>query len=87
MVDIRRAAIAMLSVPRERRAEFDALFRAYFLGQGLATSVEDEDQDDDVEAYEPSSAAVDVEQSADEDEAGDLATPVEILRRREFAAD
>lgn len=84
MRDIRSAAIAMLSVPRDRQTEFDALFKAYFLGQGLAASIEDDDEDDDVQAYEPTGAQVDVEEGMEEDETGDLATSAEILRRRQF---
>lgn len=84
MRDIRNAAIAMLSVPRERHVEFDALFRAYFLGQGLAASIEDEDEEDDLEAFEPTGAQVEVEEGAEEDEAGDLATSAELLSRRQF---
>ncbi len=85
MTDIRRAAIAMLAVPRERQPEFEALFRAYFLGQGLAASIEDDDEEEDVEAYEPTGTTVDVEEGLDENESGDFATSAEILRHRQFA--
>lgn len=85
MTDIRRAAIALLSVPRERHPEFDALFRAYFFGQGLAASIEDEDEEDELEAYEPTGAMADVEEAVDEDESGNEASTAEILKRRHFA--
>jgi uncharacterized protein len=84
MIDIRRAAISMLSVPRERHSEFDALFRAYFMGQSLAASIEDADGDDEIEAFEPTGSTVDVEEGLDESEAGDTATTAEILSRRKF---
>ncbi len=37
--DIRRAAVAMMSIPKEREEEFDALFRAFFLGMTVPGAV------------------------------------------------
>ncbi|MET1414320.1 VWA domain-containing protein [Roseibium sp. HPY-6] len=86
VIDIRRAALATLAIPRERHAEFDALFQAYFLGQSLAAPIEDEDGDDGVEAYEPSSDRIDIDQEEGDEEPGELATSAELLGRRQFAA-
>ena len=35
ILDIRRAAVALLAIPQNRRADFDALFDAHFLGASL----------------------------------------------------
>lgn len=86
MTDIRRAAIAMLAVPQERSVEFDALFRAYFLGQNLATPVEDSDEEaDDVEAHEALGETGEAEQEREENETGEMAASTEVLTRRSFA--
>ena len=53
MTDINRAARAMLAIPHEREAEFDALFRAFFLGQAVSAATTTSDEDDDVEAFDP----------------------------------
>ncbi|MEL7527205.1 MAG: hypothetical protein AAFN16_15610, partial [Pseudomonadota bacterium] len=83
MADIRRAALATLAIPRERQMEFDALFQAYFLGQALAAPIEDEDVEDGVEAFEPSSDTVEIDQDEGEEEPGELATSAELLGRRQ----
>ena len=46
--DIRAAAHALLAPPPERRAEFDALFNAHFIGQTLAAPAPGEAEDDDI---------------------------------------
>ena len=85
MDDIHRAALATLAPPPERRAEFDALFRSHFLGQSVAAPTEGA-EDDETEAVEERDGAIEAQLVPDEDEAGDRATALEVLRRREFAA-
>lgn len=84
MEDIRRAAIALLSVPRERVTEFDILFRAFFLGQSLAIPTSPTDEGDDVEAYEATGGESEAREDADTDEAGVEAVSVERLSQRRF---
>ena len=83
ITDIRRAAHATMAPPVERRAEFDALFDALFMGQVLAAPApgDDEDelrvQDDDAGYFEP-------ETSDDINEAGQEAAGAEVLSQRQF---
>jgi len=81
MTDIRRAAIAMLAIPREREAEFDALFRAFFLGQAVSAPVAGDDEDA-VEAYEPDGGTSEVEEGEELSEIGVQATTAERLAAR-----
>ena len=81
--DIGRAALATLAVPPDRRAEFDALFRAHFLGQTISAPVDDTDEDE-TEAHDEREGSSEVDIVPDEDEAGERATAEEVLRRREF---
>ncbi len=86
MLDINRAARAMLAIPHERDAEFDALFRAFFMGQMTTAPVEGGDDEDDVEAYEPTGdQGADVEAEDDESDVGTEAASVERLGQRGFA--
>ncbi len=85
MADIRRAAIAMLAIPHDREAEFDALFRAFFLGQTIAAPVPVPD-DDTVEAYEPDGGSSEVEEGEEVSETGREATTAERLSARTLAA-
>lgn len=84
--DIRRAAIAMLAIPHDRIEEFDALFRAFFLDQTVAAEATSEQEDDAVEAYEPTGAVEEVEDAPEEDETGEEASAAERLGRRDFPA-
>lgn len=84
MQDIRRSAVALLAIPHERDAEFDALFRAFFLEQTVAAPVAG-DEDDDVEAFEPTGASEQVEVGLEPDETGEEATTAEVLSVRQFA--
>src|SRR5688572_33446299 len=45
MDDIREAALATLAPPPDRRAEFEALFRAYFWGDAAAIVQGDADEE------------------------------------------
>lgn len=85
IMDIHAAGLALLAIPRERQAEYDALFRAYFMGQTVAAPAEDEDGDE-TEAHEPQGARHQVEAEEEEREAGDQAAAIERLAHREFAA-
>ena len=52
MTDIWRAGRALFAIPQERLAEYDAIFRAIFLGHSIQAPV-DGDDDEAVDAYEP----------------------------------
>ena len=84
--DVRRAAVATLSPPRERSGEFDALFRAWFHGEVAPVPRESEDEtevrihDDGGATYEPSDAP-------DLGESGRSATTAEMLGDRRFRAE
>ena len=82
--DIRRAGLAMLAVPHDREAEYDALFRAFFLGQTVEGVSEGED--DEVAAHEATGEA-EVAERPDDDEAGEDAATAERLSRRDFAPE
>ncbi|MEO0427595.1 MAG: VWA domain-containing protein [Pseudomonadota bacterium] len=83
---IRRAGLAMLAIPRERQAEYDALFRAHFLGQTVSAPVEG-DEEDEVEAHEPEDGEAEAEEVDDLSEAGAEATAAERLTARAVEAD
>lgn len=81
--DLRRAAVAMLGIPPERRAVFDRLFDAHFLGAALPRSSPGEDED--IEAHEPTGHAEDRPEALDEDAPGGEATTAERLSHRTLA--
>lgn len=78
--DIQAAALALFAIPPERRVEFDAIFRAVFLGQTVAADAEGED--DETDAYEPENSSVDVELNEGEEPSGAEATAAERLADR-----
>lgn len=84
MSDIRNSALAMLAVPQERRAEFDALYRAFFLGQTVSAPVMDDDGDEEVEAHEERDGTQEIDIAEEEQDVGGEASTVEALSRREF---
>ncbi|MEO0672692.1 MAG: VWA domain-containing protein [Pseudomonadota bacterium] len=84
MTDIHRAGLALFSVPPERRAEYDALFRAVFLGQAVAAPVAGDDEDE-VTAYDPTGAEQEIDAGNDESEVGGEAAIAERLSHRSFA--
>lgn len=84
MGDIRRAAQAMLAIPKEREVEFDALFRAFFIGQTVAASATSDEDDDEVEAFEPDQGEAEVPESEEINEAGAEAVATENLSQRGF---
>ena len=83
LYDIHAAGRALLAIPRDREDEYDALFRAYFMGQTIAAPAEG-DESDDVEAHEATGDREEIE-SVDEDrDAGDEAAATERLSHRDF---
>ncbi|MEP0963907.1 MAG: VWA domain-containing protein [Roseobacter sp.] len=81
MTDIWRAGRALFSIPQDRLAEYDAIFRAVFLHHVVQTPVDQED-DEDVEAYEPTGDVDNVDVPDDDSEVGAEATGVERLSQR-----
>lgn len=84
LTDIHAAGRALLAVPRERHAEFDALFRAYFMGQAVIAPSGDED-DEDVEAHEATGTGQDVDVAEEDADAGTEAISAERLAHRQFS--
>ena len=82
--DIYRSGLAMLSIPQERAAEYDALFRAFFVGQTVSAAAVSSDEDEEVDAYEPESGEREVDAEDGVDEAGVEAVPAERLSQRAF---
>lgn len=83
MADIHAAGLAMLGIPHERQDEYDALFRAFFLGQTV-TAPTSGDEDDEVEVHEPDGTSREVEAEEQEQEAGSEAVGAERLSHRQF---
>ena len=82
MTDIHRAGRALFAVPPERLAEYDALFRAVFLDQAIKAPTGADDDDDSVEAYEPTQTNVEIDAEDDQSEVGGEAVTAERLSRR-----
>lgn len=78
--DIRRAAVAMLAVRQDRKADFDSLFDAHFLGASLPRAMPGDDQE--VEAHEGTGDTEEIAEDPAEDEPGDNATALERLSHR-----
>lgn len=81
MTDIYRAGRALFAIPPERMAEFDALFRVVFLDQVIQAPA-DGDEDDELEAFEPSAQSQQIEASDDLSEVGAEPTNAERLGQR-----
>jgi len=86
MADIHRAAVACLAPAPERRAEFDALFRAHFLGQTVAADARGDGPDEEVWIGEEADGTVELPEPEEQNEAGAQATGSEVLSRRRFPA-
>lgn len=84
MADIRRAALACLAPPPERRAEFDALFRAHFFGQTVAADAPGDGPDDEMWIGEEAAGTVEPPEPDEQNQAGEQATGSEVLSRRLF---
>ncbi|MEL6523434.1 MAG: VWA domain-containing protein, partial [Pseudomonadota bacterium] len=77
--------LALFAIPPERRGEYDAVFRAIFLGQAITAPAEGEEEDE-LQAHEPTGEAQEVEAEDDESEVGAEATAVERLGQRAMSA-
>ena len=84
--DVRRAAVATLSPPRERSGEFDALFRAWFHGEFAPVPRESEDETE-IRVTDEGGAIHASPESTDLGESGRSATAIEMLAGRRFEAD
>lgn len=84
MTDIHRAALATLAPPPERRSEFDALFRAIFLGQAIAAPMQAEGEEEEVVAYDDRAGTMPPPEADEETESGGEATLAERLAQRGF---
>ena len=80
MGDVHAAALALLAPPPERRAQFDALFRAHFLGQTLAAPAAE--GEDDAPAFDASDGGAPPPETGEVEESGAAATEAEALRVR-----
>ena len=84
--DVRRAAVATLSPPRERSGEFDALFRAWFHGE-LAPVLRESEEETELRLHDEGGAAWVPPDSSDLGESGQSATAAELLGERRFQVD
>ncbi|MEO9898658.1 MAG: VWA domain-containing protein [Paracoccaceae bacterium] len=84
MTDIFRAGKALFAVPPERFAEYEAIFRAVFLDQMIKAPADGEDEDD-VEAYEPTGTDQQIEVEDDTSEVGQDPVTVERLSQRNLS--
>ena len=84
--DVRRAAVATLSPPRERAGEFDALFRAWFHGEYAPALRENEDETE-VRVHDEGGATYEPPDASDPGESGQSATAAELLGERRFPAE
>jgi uncharacterized protein len=87
ILDIRRAAHATLAPPPDRRAEFDALFDAHFLGAGIAASPPTEAERDEVVVRDSAPGTFDVPITDEGRESGQAAAATERLAVRRVRAD
>lgn len=86
MEDIRQAALATLSPPRDRIAEFDALFRSFFHGEAMVTV--DAEGGEETEVKDDAGVEQEGEQPEPRQEkSGESASALERLGRRAFPAD
>ena len=81
--DIRRAAVALFAIPKEREPEFDALFRAVFFGQTVAAEAVSESEE--VDALEPTGETVELERGDEQSEVGLEAAAAERLGERRLS--
>ena len=84
--DVRRAAVATLSPPRERAGEFDALFRAWFHGE-FAPVPRESDDETEIRVHDEGGATYEPPDEPDLGESGQYATVAEMLGDRQFRAE
>ena len=87
IIDIRRAATATLAPPPERRAEFDALFDAHFLGATTTIATPAETEDDEVRVREGDRGGFDPPVTDQTRESGQAAATAEMLAARRFGPE
>jgi uncharacterized protein with von Willebrand factor type A (vWA) domain len=86
MEDIRQAALATLSPPHDRIAEFDALFRSFFYGEVTVTV--NAEGEEDTEVKDDSGAEQEGQQpELRQEESGESASATERLGYRTFSID
>ncbi|MEP2532099.1 VWA domain-containing protein [Shimia sp.] len=83
ILDVHAAGLAMLAIPHERKQEYDALFRGYFMGQTISAPAAGE-EDDQVQVHEPSGGTREVDAEEEESEVGAEAVSGERLSHRQF---
>ena len=83
--DVRRAALATLAPPPERRATFDRLFYLHFRGSETIDRVDDGEDDETVRLQEEGRGQEEPLLSDEANESGLAATPAEALVERRFA--
>ena len=84
MNDIYQASRAMLGPEPDRLPEFDALFRAHFLGQTLAAPAFSDDDDDELRITDDGDSLIEPE-VGDPHESGQQVATGEVLNVRRFA--
>ena len=84
MDDIYQASRTMLGPEPDRLAEFDALFRAHFLGQTLAAPAFSDDEEDELRITDDGDSMIEPE-IGDPHESGQQAATGEVLNVRRFA--
>jgi uncharacterized protein with von Willebrand factor type A (vWA) domain len=84
MTAIRRAAHATLAPPPERRAEFDALFDAHFLGESIAASEPADAEDEEMRLRDAGRSEAALPITDETHESGQAAAAVERLALRRF---
>lgn len=85
MDDIRKAALATLAPRPDDRTEFEALFRAWFWGEGLAVATGD--SDDETRIAESGAARERTVVKERAETGGELASAAERLATRTFRSD
>ncbi len=81
ILDIHKAGLALFAIPPERRAEYDAVFRAIFMGLSAAAPPIGA-EDDEFEVHEPSGDAGEAEGDEDDREIGEEASAADRLGYR-----
>jgi uncharacterized protein len=88
ILDIRRAATATLAPPHDRRAAFDALFDAHFLGVTVGAEAAARSEHDEVRVRDAGGDRLERASVPDERrQSGQAATFVEMLSERRFGGE
>lgn len=85
MNDIREAALATLAPPRDRRNEFDALFRKWFYGE--ETVVAEGDGEEETQIRDDGGMREQHGEERRDEEGGELSSAIEQLSLRQFHHD